>query len=328
MLYCNRWGSIDISLILCRITVKCIIIKIYNGFISGVILVDDIIDKLLSSKTSTFIKLFYYVVVLVLTYFVARSNFDDYSHKAFLGSILYGFLILSPIFIGLPGTIFSILVYLFSVLGILMHINNNGSTDHHITLVFYHLTGCIVTLIIHFLYRTIKKYNSKLFNQGYRDFLTSLYNRRYFDMTARYAVEESINNGTSLGLILFDIDYFKQINDNYGHDVGDKILISISELLKGDLRSSDVPCRIGGDEFAVILPDIETEQLKEISRRIMDRINEYNHQNTLLPDFYISIGGAIIINQMVEFKRLFKLADKALYSSKEGGRNAATFNIV
>lgn len=290
-------------------------------------MVDDIIDKLLSNKTSTFVKLFYYVVVLVLTYIIARSDFKDYSHKAVLGSILFGFLILSPIYIGLPGTIFSIFVFIFSVIGILVHIDNNGSEDHHITLVFYHLTGCIVTLIIHFLYKTIKSYNSKLFNQGYRDFLTSLYNRRYFDKTAKFTVDESIKNGTNLGLILFDIDYFKHINDNFGHDIGDKILISISELLQDSVRSSDVACRIGGDEFAVILPDIIPEQLKEISYRIMHKIKEYNQEVNNLPDFYISIGGAIINNRMIQFKELFKLADKALYVSKESGRNTATFNV-
>lgn len=289
-------------------------------------MVEDIIEKMLSNKTSIFVKLFYYLVIGVLTYIVASLNFPNYTHKAILGSIIFGFFILSPIFTGTPGTVFSIIVFLVSILGIVGHMKIYGSEEHHVTLVFYHLTGCIVTLIIHFLYRTIRKYNSKLFNQGYRDFLTTLYNRRYFDMTARYTVEESIKNGTSLGLILFDIDFFKQINDSYGHDIGDKILICVSELLQDSVRSSDVPCRIGGDEFAIILPAINMETIKDLVVRIQDSISAFNSSASKLPNFSISIGGACIRKDELEFKKLFKIADKALYRAKESGRDRACFN--
>lgn len=286
---------------------------------------DGFLNKFISRKRSIILSTLYYIISILLTYTVSQVQFADYGHKAFLGSILYGFLILSPIFLGLAGTIFSMCIFIASIVVLFKFIYLNGVDNHQTTIIFYHIAGLVVTFIIHLLYSTIKTYNSKLFSQGYTDFLTSLFNRRYFDMKLRLVLKDVNRHRSSLSLLLFDIDYFKKINDTYGHDIGDEILKRVGEVLNSSLRSIDVPCRIGGDEFAVILPNIEVTQVEDITLRVQQHIEGVNSESSRLPNFTISIGVATTNGDPFDIKNLFKMADKALYASKVEGRNRATY---
>ncbi len=110
-----------------------------------------------------------------------------------------------------------------------------------------------------------------LSEQATRDWLTGLYNRRYFEETLADHIETAERYNRELSLVLFDIDGFKQINDEYGHNAGDTVLRKFSDLLKAATRAADIVCRHGGDEFAVILPETSPDNAMRLVERIMRR---------------------------------------------------------
>lgn len=107
-----------------------------------------------------------------------------------------------------------------------------------------------------------------LSEQATRDWLTGLYNRRYFEETLSDHVESAKRYGRELSLILFDINDFKRINDHHGHEAGDAVLKEFATLLKTTARAADIICRFGGDEFAVILPETGKEDAEHVLKRI------------------------------------------------------------
>ena len=151
------------------------------------------------------------------------------------------------------------------------------------------------------------------------DPLTRLYNRRHFDkaLQAYFAEFNKINSPVSL--LLFDIDHFKQINDSYGHDVGDTVLKEIADKLRHITRNHDVAARIGGDEFAVITPYLSDRDLLSVAERYRREVN----------DLRILVGSAVLRPTIsvgvatggTEPAALFKAADDRLYDAKNSGRN-------
>jgi diguanylate cyclase (GGDEF)-like protein len=105
--------------------------------------------------------------------------------------------------------------------------------------------------------------------QATRDWLTGLYNRRYFEETLADHIESATRYGRELSLALFDIDHLKQINDHGGHDAGDRALKDFAARLKANARSSDIVCRYGGDEFAVILPETAKDNAWVLAERVL-----------------------------------------------------------
>ncbi|MFO7728365.1 MAG: diguanylate cyclase, partial [Desulfonatronovibrio sp.] len=154
------------------------------------------------------------------------------------------------------------------------------------------------------------------------DELTDLWNRRYFMDAVQKEIARSRRYGHTFSLIMLDIDYFKMINDKFGHSAGDKVLQDLASILKRHFRQVDVPGRFGGEEFAVILPQTKVDQAYQIAERLREYVenNPVNYEGHKL-SFTISLGVAQYEQDMSSEDELFKMADDALYVAKNKGRN-------
>ena len=155
------------------------------------------------------------------------------------------------------------------------------------------------------------------------DALTGLYNRRYFFKQATKEFSRAKRHGLEVAVITIDVDYFKQINDKFGHPFGDKVLINISENIIQSLRQEDILARIGGEEFSIILPNTSLEEAKLVAQRICQTKNEFalDEQFNGTVDIKVSIGLVSMKSSDFKFDDLFARADNALYQAKEAGRN-------
>ena len=162
------------------------------------------------------------------------------------------------------------------------------------------------------MYESNHESQEKLAYEASHDQLTGLYNRNAFESLRREA-DSSLD-----ALLLFDVDKFKSVNDTYGHEVGDRVLINVAEVVRGMFRASDHLCRIGGDEFAVIMVASGRDMTSQIKSKI-DRINAaLSAPEDDLPPVSISAGlafGGVGRDSMV----IYKDADAALYSVKSSG---------
>lgn len=152
------------------------------------------------------------------------------------------------------------------------------------------------------------------------DSLTGLYNRRYFDLYLEKTIPLSQRVNSPLILIMIDIDYFKKINDNYGHLCGDEALKHISEIIKGNVRISDASVRFGGEEFAIILPNTQLGEGKLLAERIREAVeqSDFTYHNKHV---HISISLGVSVYEGGKVEGFIEKADKALYRAKKNGRN-------
>jgi diguanylate cyclase (GGDEF)-like protein len=168
----------------------------------------------------------------------------------------------------------------------------------------------------------IDELQNQLQDQANRDPLTGLYNRRYLDATLEREIARCQREGQSLALIMCDIDYFKTINDTYGHQAGDEVLMQFGSMLSIMVRTCDVACRYGGEEFILLLPtmplDIAMQRAEKLRQMFADNIVEFG-------DFRLqrtaSIGVAIYPQHGKSAHELIKSADRALYDAKAAGRD-------
>ena len=158
--------------------------------------------------------------------------------------------------------------------------------------------------------------------EAIRDPLTQLYNRRYMEEFLDREIRHAKRQKSSIGIILFDIDHFKGVNDNYGHEAGDVILRKISSFIRSHIRAEDMPCRYGGEEFLLIFPDMSIAFLQERAEELRAGIAalETIYQELTLT-VTISLGIATIPNHGKEISEVIHAADTALYQAKNGGRN-------
>jgi diguanylate cyclase (GGDEF)-like protein/PAS domain S-box-containing protein len=159
--------------------------------------------------------------------------------------------------------------------------------------------------------------------QSIRDPLTGLYNRRYLEEALPQAIAQAQRYDQAIGVIMLDIDHFKQFNDTYGHTAGDHVLQAVGALLKENVRGADIACRYGGEEMTLILPEspLAQSQLKAeaLLRAIADLGLTYNGQP--LPPLTASLGVASFPQHGATVSALVQAADAALYCAKAGGRN-------
>jgi two-component system cell cycle response regulator len=155
------------------------------------------------------------------------------------------------------------------------------------------------------------------------DPLTGLQNRRYMEGHLRTLVSEAIRTGRSLSMLVADIDHFKVINDTYGHDTGDEVLKEFSVRLKRNTRGVDLACRLGGEEFVVIMPDTDLEHAYQIGERLRACIaaDEFAVGDGKSARVTASVGIGTLENSDDTPETVFKRADNALYMAKRQGRN-------
>ena len=159
---------------------------------------------------------------------------------------------------------------------------------------------------------------SKLLHEADHDALTGLYNRGAFK---KYIAER---HGEPLAVAIIDIDNFKGVNDQYGHEVGDHVLQRVAKALRDSFRTTDFPCRLGGDEFIVVMLEITPANRDVIMRKAKDIARTLQVAEGDTPAIYISAGVAFGDGAETP-DDLYRLADKALYRVKEGGRRGLAF---
>ncbi len=167
------------------------------------------------------------------------------------------------------------------------------------------------------------KLRDELHEQSTRDPLTGLYNRRYFLERSRAAISLVERDGGTLALISLDADNFKTYNDNYGHDAGDYLLCAVGELTRRFFNNDEVCCRIGGEEFSILIPDCASVDAVERAAEFIASVEsyEFRYQGQLLPTVTVSAGVAAYPEHADSLQTLCKLADIAMYDAKELGKN-------
>lgn len=162
------------------------------------------------------------------------------------------------------------------------------------------------------------KSNYLLQEQSIRDSLTNLYNHRFIMGLLGQEIRKSIQSNSSLCLMMLDIDYFKRVNDNYGHQTGDRVLSAVSKLIQLNIRDNDYAGRYGGEEFIIILPDIQLIEAYDIAENVRKSIQNFSFTKKNL-NVTISIG--LTEYHSEDVKAFVNRADTLLYRAKENGRN-------
>jgi diguanylate cyclase (GGDEF)-like protein len=156
-----------------------------------------------------------------------------------------------------------------------------------------------------------------LLDKSNKDYLTGMYNRRY-TLNKLEEIIKNVSDQEKFCVLMMDIDYFKRINDTYGHLAGDKVLVKLTKVMKNALRNSDLLCRYGGEEFLIVLPNTIIEVGVNVAERIRKEV-----QNTkfLEQEVNITISGGLVEWSDEGIEKLIEKADRQLYYSKNNGRN-------
>jgi diguanylate cyclase (GGDEF)-like protein/PAS domain S-box-containing protein len=162
--------------------------------------------------------------------------------------------------------------------------------------------------------------------QSIRDPLTGLFNRRYLEEFLEGEIERAQRHQNCVGLIMIDVDRFKQFNDTYGHDAGDRVLQAVGKLLRDNIRASDIACRYGGEEMLLVLPESSLEITTQRAEALRTKIASLHvtHNGQLLNTLTASFGVACFPQHGTTTSALLQAADTALYQSKTAGRDRVT----
>jgi diguanylate cyclase (GGDEF)-like protein len=190
----------------------------------------------------------------------------------------------------------------------------------------YLLIGTTMSLLVAYVLEKISRQaflgELKLEYEAQNDYLTGLTNRRHLAALAQREIKRAQRFTRPLSVMLIDIDHFKNINDTYGHDAGDKMIREMGQLIAQHVRTSDVVSRHGGEEFAILLPETSPAEAMQLARRLRDIAASYRFTLGGAPvPLTISIGVASLQDEGQDWAALLKQADAAMYQAKQLGRN-------
>lgn len=166
-------------------------------------------------------------------------------------------------------------------------------------------------------------------NIAHRDPLTNIFNRNYF--FNELTVQSASAKKTPYCVMIMDIDHFKKVNDTWGHPVGDQVIKTVVNIIGKSIRPDDLLARVGGEEFGVLLTDIDTERAKALAERIrenVERLTGDNPEYAIPQKVTISIGAVVTQENTLNPNEIYRLADNALYEAKETGRNKVVVRDV
>ena len=204
------------------------------------------------------------------------------------------------------------------IIGVMESINKNSGIFTHFDLYIMQFVSTQSAIAIK---------NADLYDMAISDGLTKLYISKYFRERLHEEWQRSRRNKSSLAVAMLDIDRFKNINDTYGHQAGDMVLKELADLIRKNCRFIDIPCRYGGEEFSIILPETTREQayiFLERLRKVIETSRLYYHNQPI--QVTMSMGYAVVPElEPADIEVFIEMADKALYHSKENGRNRTSF---
>lgn len=194
------------------------------------------------------------------------------------------------------------------------------------TLIEYSFVSVIAGILAYYLLQYVTASNElymRYKNEASKDFLTGLNNARQFDLIFNSNIANAKEKNEELSALMIDIDHFKNVNDTYGHSIGDIVLRELAIVLKNTCRVFDVVSRVGGEEFCILLPNCSVERAVEIGKRICDevRIYKFDIGNNRSISITVSIGVATYPDTTKAAEVLLKQADDCLYKAKQTGRN-------
>lgn len=165
--------------------------------------------------------------------------------------------------------------------------------------------------------------NAQLYAMAVTDGLTGLYVRRYFDLRMAEEFEQAKRYGREFSLLMFDIDHFKKFNDTHGHQTGDAVLRRFARILKDNTRASDICCRYGGEEMAIILPENTCGDARALAEKLRETVEAFPFEGAGGQSLHVttSIGVAAFGESFEAADQLVEAADGALYAAKHAGRN-------
>lgn len=170
---------------------------------------------------------------------------------------------------------------------------------------------------------TLMSMAHKLETETFIDALTGIYNRRYLWDWLEKTISTAMREKFAIACCLFDIDHFKKVNDTYGHEVGDEVIVSFVDVVKKNLRNGDVFVRYGGEEFITLLPRINPSNIEKHPQRVLNMFSQKKHHGSLEKQITCSVGVSLWQpgKYPMTSKELIEKADTALYQAKRTGRN-------
>ncbi|MCJ8321888.1 MAG: GGDEF domain-containing protein [Colwellia sp.] len=262
------------------------------------------------------------VIFIIDIILLSIVTFDEQGQPIIIIYFLTPLLIAYLFFSAKVALICSTMAYLFiSFLYYLRFLEPSSPTFQYeiITLIFAGISSIVGLHIVVGLRHGIEK---RLIEIAHTDALTELPNRMHFNSRIAQEIERSKREDTYLCLALIDLDYFKEINDSYGHDAGDAALIHVSKLISNSLRSQDILCRFGGDELVLIIPNasmVTASQMLEDLRKEIEKTQVIFNNHTI--SITVSIGYSLLSAPETTYETLYSIVDKCLYFSKKNGRN-------